>query len=418
MKRIVSLLVGLCLLVGFPTIPALADVPALPHAFYGTVEINDNPASIGTTVKAMGPGVRANIAGNPITVTETGKYGGPGGLDPKLVVQGDIEEGTTITFFVNDVSTGQTAEWHSGEVTELPLSVAITAPPSPPPTYVETTLFGVEGSFRISNTGEILETIEATSEDGMLTITIPEGTIALDIEGEPLSTLAVAIDETPSDPPEGAHIIGLAYDFSPDGATFDPGIIFEYTYDPEALPEGVAEEDLVIAFYDAEAGEWVTCDCTCDPEANCITACVCHFTTFAIIGVVPVVTPPAPAAFSVSSLSVLPAEVEPGEAVTIAVLVANTGGESGSYTVVLKIDGVKEAEETVTVAAGDSQEVSFSVTKDEPGTYSVSVDGLSGSFTMIAPPPGVNWPLIGGIIGGVILIGLLIFFLAVRRRAY
>ncbi|MBA7699580.1 hypothetical protein ES703_108278 [subsurface metagenome] len=134
--------------------------------------------------------------------------------------------------------------------------------------------------------------------------------------------------------------------------------------------------------------------------------------------VVPVVVPPEPAAFSVSSLAVEPTGVKPGEAVTVSILVANTGGESGSYTVVLKIDGVKEAEETVTIAAGESQDVSFSVTREDPGNYTVDVDGLSGSFTvlLVVEPPGVNWPLIGGIIGGVIVAGLLIYFLVFRRR--
>ncbi|GAH07076.1 unnamed protein product, partial [marine sediment metagenome] len=125
-------------------------------------------------------------------------------------------------------------------------------------------------------------------------------------------------------------------------------------------------------------------------------------------------------AFSVSYLSVSPRlEVEPGETVTITVFVANTGGESGSYTVVLKVDGVKEAEETVTVAAGESQDVSFSVTREEAGRYTVAVDGLSGSFTVVAlvKPPGINWAMIGGIIGGVVVVGLLIFFV-LRRRAY
>ncbi|GAI66797.1 unnamed protein product, partial [marine sediment metagenome] len=141
--------------------------------------------------------------------------------------------------------------------------------------------------------------------------------------------------------------------------------------------------------------------------------------------VVPVVVPPAPAAFSVSYLSVSRLEVEPGETVTITVFVANTGGESGSYTVVLKIDGVKEAEETVTVAAGESQDVSFSVTREEAGRYTVAVDGLSGSFTVVAPPeeeevptePVLSWPFVGGIIGGVIVVALLIYFLLFRRRA-
>jgi len=81
-----------------------------------------------------------------------------------------------------------------------------------------------------------------------------------------------------------------------------------------------------------------------------------------------------------------------------------------------KTHTVKEAEKSVTVAAGESQDVSFSVTKEEAGSYTVAVDGLSGSFTVVAPAkPGVNWAMIGGIIAGVIVVGLLIFFF-VRRR--
>ncbi|MBA7641139.1 hypothetical protein ES703_48812 [subsurface metagenome] len=144
--------------------------------------------------------------------------------------------------------------------------------------------------------------------------------------------------------------------------------------------------DLVIAYYDEVNEEWVWVPCEVDTENNIITASVAHFTTFAIIGRV---TPPAPAAFTVSSLAVSPGEVAPSEEVNISVLVANTGDESGSYTVVLKIDGVKEAEERVTVAAGSSQTVSFSVTKEEAGSYSVDVSGLTGSFTVkeeVVPP--------------------------------
>ncbi|GAI53621.1 unnamed protein product, partial [marine sediment metagenome] len=228
-----------------------------------------------------------------------------------------------------------------------------------------TNLFGIEWSFRISDDGEILTTITATSEDGMLAIRVPAGIIALDKYGNPLDSLEAAVDESPPDPPEDAHIIGLAYDFGPVGATFDPGITLTWKYDPEALPEGVAEEDLVIAYYDQAASKWVEVDCVVDTENNTITASVEHFTTFAIIGAVtPAPPPPAPAAFLVSNLSIKPAEVEPKEAVAISVSIANTGGTEGSYTVVLTINGVKEVEKRVTLAAGKSQDVSFTVAKE------------------------------------------------------
>ncbi|GAI71924.1 unnamed protein product, partial [marine sediment metagenome] len=311
------------------------------------------------------------------------------------------------------------------------------APPAPPAGTTD-----VRGM--VTTAGVFLEPVTATSEDELCTLTIPEGTVGLTEELEPLDEITVVIMDEPPDPPEDAHVVGLTYDLGPDGATFDPPITLTFSYDPDALPEEVVEEDLVLAYYDEATGEWIELDGVVDTENNTITASVAHFTTFAIIGtvtppeeeeVVPpeeeevappeeeeeVVILPEPAAFSVSYLSVSPRlEVEPGEAVTIAVSVANTGGESGSYTVVLKINEVKEAEETVTIAAGDSQEVSFSVTREDPGDYTVDVDGLSGSFTVLLPvkPPGVNWPLNGGIIGAVVVVaGLLIYFL-VRRRAY
>ena len=43
------------------------------------------------------------MEGNPVTVTEVGRYGRPGGFDPKLVVQGSIEDGTPIELYVNGV---------------------------------------------------------------------------------------------------------------------------------------------------------------------------------------------------------------------------------------------------------------------------------------------------------------------------
>ncbi|GAI86393.1 unnamed protein product, partial [marine sediment metagenome] len=48
----------------------------------------------------------------------------------------------------------------------------------------------------------------------------------------------------------------------------------------------MAEEDLVLAYYDEAAGEWLELDCVVDTENNIITASVPHFTTFAIIGAV------------------------------------------------------------------------------------------------------------------------------------
>ena len=137
---------------------------------------------------------------------------------------------------------------------------------------------------------------------------------------------------------------------------------------------------------------------------------------------------PVPASFVISDLSVTPSEVKPAQEVTISAVVTNTGGSEGSYTVVLKINGAEEAKKEVTVGAGKSETVAFTIARDTEGSYSVNIDGKGGQFTVIAPPPTAipvevlpvhpptSWWLIGGIIaGGVVIVGLLVYFLVWRK---
>jgi len=293
--------------------------------------------------------------------------------------------------------------------------------------YIHGNIFGEESNFRISQSGEVERAIEVTSGDGRLTMTIPEGTIAKGEDAKRLKSLEITTNENPPPPPEDAHIIDLAYSFGPSGTNFDPPITLEFTYDPDTIPEGVNEEDLVLAYYDEDAGEWVELECTVDPETHTIAGCVAHFTTFAVIGSEEEEPPPEPAAFTFSSLAISPNEVDVGENVTITAVIANTGGELGSYEVSLNINGEVEATEEVDIAAGSSQQVSFTASKDATGTYIVDVGGLTDSFvvTEVTPAPPappapeevppaaspeverpVNWPIVGGIIAAVIAVAI------------
>jgi len=304
-----ALIAGLLLSISSGLAGADFTIPSgPPHAFYGNVLINDgtvdNPAPIGTKVEAKGTGVTATI-GNPIYTDVEGKYGTSGATGDKLIVQGDdtLVDGTVITFYVNDVSTEQTCTWQSGNKTELDLSVVIPvtvvvtggggggAPPE-----ITTNLFGSEGTFRISSIGRILETITVTSPDGKLTIIIPVNTIARDSLGNPLSSLTVDVDPDPPCPlPEDEGIIGLAYSFGPEGATFIPPIEIVFTYEPGEIPEGVLEEELIIAFCDEDSGEWIQVPAVVDADNNTVTAQISHFTTYAVIGKgIVVVVPEAP----------------------------------------------------------------------------------------------------------------------------
>ncbi|MGD1117856.1 MAG: CARDB domain-containing protein [Dehalococcoidales bacterium] len=442
--------VSLLLLLLVCAVPAYA-IPALPHAFYGTVTINGSPAPAGTQVRAIGTGVMTGVPQNPLVTTTAGQYGNSGVY---LLVQGDIPDGATITFYVAGVPTVQTATWHSGETTQLNLSATISqggggGGGGAGASQLNTNLFGTTGVYTINSDGIIQEQFQATSTDGKLTVTVPIGTTALDISGNPLTAMTAVVMTNPPAPPENANIIGLAYSFGPAGATFNPPITFTWTYDPATLPDGVDEASLDIAYYDTSTGSWVTLHGVVNTTNHTITAQVSHFSTFAIIGYM------KPAAFSLSSLAISPAQVSPGDNVDINLTVANTGGLGGSYTVVLNINGAQEAEKSVTINGGSSQTVSFSVTKTDPGTYNVGVGGLTGSFTVAEPPPTttqaattppvviqptttppassqpaitppattapsakgskINWAMVGGIAGGVIIV-ILVIILFTRRR--
>jgi len=91
--------------------------------------------------------------------------------------------------------------------------------------------------------------------------------------------------------------------------------------------------------------------------------------------------------FTVSGLSVSPDTVEPGEVVTISVDVENVGTGTSKYTVNLKIDGTTEESTELTLAAGEDETVTWTVSKTAAKTYDVDVNGLKGSFTVEEPVP-------------------------------
>jgi len=316
---------------------------------------------------------------------------------------------------------------------------------------VKTNLFGTEVNSPISSSGEILETIKATSEDGTLTLTIPEGTTALDKDDNPLIILEAEVDTSPPTPPEDTSIIGLAYDFGPDGVAFEPPITLTWNYDPNDIPEGVAEEDLVLAWYDEAADRWIELVCAVDTESNTITASVKHFTTFAIIVMVTPAPEPEPeipgAEFRISELDISPSEVDIGQTVTISALVTNTGNLEGTYQVTMEIDNKVLETQEVTLVGGASDVVIFKVSENTDGAYLVNINGLSDSFVVkpvaisepaptstpppthtpspthtppatYTPPPvkPTNWPVICGVVAAVVAMGSLLFFLARRSH--
>jgi hypothetical protein len=303
-----------------------------------------------------------------------------------------------------------------------------------------------EVCYPLSPTGYTTVNITLTSEDSMCAVFIPKNTLARKADTSELKCISCALMLSPPAPPEG-KVVFVAYNMEPDGAYFEPSVTVTIKYDPESLPEGVDETSLKLAYFNSTTNTWDSLSgVTIDVDKHSISGKTEHFTAFGIISdkgtapkpptpETPPVTPPPPtlkpANFVMSALTISPTIVKSGETVTVDVIVTNTGEQAGTYTVKLLINGVVSKTEEVTLRAGDSETVVFTVLENVAGVYSVVIDRLSGNFIVlevpiqppvITPPvkpvpPTTNWALIaGGIVFGVMLTVLVGWFLITREQ--
>ena len=93
----------------------------------------------------------------------------------------------------------------------------------------------------------------------------------------------------------------------------------------------------------------------------------------------------APAVFEVTSLSISPDEVTPGQKATVSATVENVGLGEGTYEATLTVDGETVDTEAVSLSPGASQAVSFMLAKNKVGTYSVEIGPLKGALKVIKP---------------------------------
>ena len=103
----------------------------------------------------------------------------------------------------------------------------------------------------------------------------------------------------------------------------------------------------------------------------------------------PATTEPAgePAAFTLSDLSVTPAEIDIDGEVTISVTLANTGDLKGSYDLYITVNGMHLVSKTVTMEGGEQETLSYKTIGKTAGPNTVKANDLTGTFTVTAPPP-------------------------------
>ncbi|MDY6965199.1 MAG: hypothetical protein SVM80_04410 [Halobacteriota archaeon] len=107
------------------------------------------------------------------------------------------------------------------------------------------------------------------SSDGKAKFVIPEGTVALDADGEPLKSISISSTQV------GGTI--YACNLGPNGAKFDPKVSLVFEFDSDDIPEG---ETVIVKVWDGT--EWIALETEVDFSTNTATVEVSHFTVFAL----------------------------------------------------------------------------------------------------------------------------------------
>jgi hypothetical protein len=185
---------------------------------------------------------------------------------------------------------------------------------------VDADIMGAIASWAMDDDGALLMDINESSPDGNVNINISSGTVMLDNGRQTLVNLSVKAVGLLPNPSDGGYVL-TAFDFQPDGATFAPGIQITLAYDPDTIPDGMDENDLLPGIYNDETGDWQYLSGTLNAETHTITFTVTHFTIFGLLALPNVLPTPTPT----------PTEVP---------ILVDNGGEPDWLWIVLGIDSV------------------------------------------------------------------------------
>jgi len=368
-----------------------------------------------------------------ITFTITSSSGPNGVVSPTILVEAGDSQTFTIApnpgyrigdVLVDGASQGPVTSYtftniwkdHTISATFVALQPGSTVTAMPPSGPGVTELAGL-----VSGQGVFLGDVHAVSGDNMVGLTVAQGTTGRLNNGERLTQIAI-VKTTNLPEPGGFVVVGSVYDILPSTAVIDKAMSLTVTYDRALLPAGVGESELGIAMYDRQAGSWMALPgARVDTASHSVSAELGRFAPCAVVA------PERQATFTVKELQVSPSELSLGHTATVGVTVTNNGGESGTFVVVLKIDGAVDSSKEVTLAGGASERVEFSVVGRLAGRLAVSVEGLSATLSVVEGPSasasdaGLGWlPLVGiavGLVGTAALLGAFMLWRRGRKRS-
>jgi uncharacterized protein YjdB len=237
-------------------------------------------------------------------------------------------------------------------------------------------------SLQLNGDGIAQSSSQITTTDGKITLDISQGTKLLTAGSTILSTIKADVIDLPPDPPTGTALL-LAYEFRPDGATFDPALNLSAKYGE--LPDGTDAETVRIVYWNGDG--WKNLSSTVNPATGLVTAEISHFSRYAVV-----VDMVSTARFILSDLNIVPATVNPGETVSVQATITNQGEIAGSHNIRFVVDNAEVDNQLIQLEPGQDRLLSFDVKRNEPGEYVVSINEKMGKFVVIAPDTDENSP--------------------------
>lgn len=176
---------------------------------------------------------------------------------------------------------------------------------------------GVTGTVYTNANGVVTQASSLVSLDNLASLSLPEGVVAKDAAGNPLSSVTLRASSpgiTRSGTPGSAFTFeGMAYELGPDGAAFSPSISLTFT-----VPQVSWGKDYAVRSFDQKTSTWQDLPTTFDPATGTVTAEISHFCCFGLFAKTaaePEVSLPIPAQTGSPDVSVPPAP--PATAVSI-----------------------------------------------------------------------------------------------------
>jgi hypothetical protein len=164
------------------------------------------------------------------------------------------------------------------------------------------------GNLVMDSGGQAKNSVQLATPDGIMALDIPRGTFLYGADNKPLTEInATRITHLMVAPPEGTLV--LAYDFRPEGATFNPHLTLTLNYGTAGLAPDIPENSLNLVFWDGS--QWVEVPGTVDATQHTLSAKLSRFSLYALVR--KITTPsPSPAPVPVQTPTPATATLIPG----------------------------------------------------------------------------------------------------------